>query len=89
MSSPGSIPVAHRGRRVALSLPALLVSVAIVPLPGDAQETLADTVLVASDGVRVHATWYRSADTMGEPVIVLFHQGGASGLDEYLSLIHI
>jgi pimeloyl-ACP methyl ester carboxylesterase len=55
--------------------------------PAAAQDVPADTVLTAADGVRVHATWYRSPDTAGEPVILLFHQGGASGMAEYAPVI--
>lgn len=87
MSNSKALPKAHRGGTLTRSLLPLVVSAAASPFSGGAQEILADTVLVASDGVRVHTIWYRSADTMGEPVIVLFHQGGASGLAEYAPLV--
>jgi alpha-beta hydrolase superfamily lysophospholipase len=71
-----------------IARPFLLILLATpFPLGAGAQEASADTVLTTSDGVRVHATWYRSQDTVGEPVILLFHQGGASGMAEYGPLI--
>ena len=46
-----------------------------------------DLVLRASDGVSVHGAWIRAESAGVRPVLLLFHQGGASGMAEYGPLI--
>lgn len=72
--------------RIARPFASILLAT-LVPTSTGAQEAPSATVLTAADGVRVHATWYRSPETVGKPVILLFHQGGASGVAEYAPII--
>jgi alpha-beta hydrolase superfamily lysophospholipase len=51
-----------------------------------AHETARRLVLTTSDGIEIPALEYRTDATGGQPFVLLFHQGGASGPAEYATI---